>query len=128
MHHRFYPQFLNLKICTSSSPITAIISLLLFHSFPILLCPVGSLVQLRALDWNMNGPFQTAPIVTVYHPIPSPGNGGHPFANIGFLGLIGSITGYSSAPVGICEKVMLCVRRGCLSGLWVKRRRKNLKK
>ena len=67
----------------------------------------GSLVQLRALDWNMGGPFQTAPIVTVYHPIPSPGNGGHAFANIGFLGLIGSITGYSSAPVGICEKVWL---------------------
>ena len=28
----------------------------------------SELVQLRALDWDTNGPFQQVPVVVVYHP------------------------------------------------------------
>jgi len=62
----------------------------------------GSLYQLRALDWQTNGPFQQFPAVVVYHP--NSGNG-NPFALLTFTGFIGALTGYSSSPVGICEKV-----------------------
>jgi len=64
----------------------------------------GSLYQLRALDWSTNGPFQAFPALTVYHP--EEGNG-HDFAILGWTGFIGALTGYSSASVGICEKVWL---------------------
>eukprot|EP00010_Vexillifera_abyssalis_P002857 CAMPEP_0201552088 /NCGR_PEP_ID=MMETSP0173_2-20130828/13637_1 /ASSEMBLY_ACC=CAM_ASM_000268 /TAXON_ID=218659 /ORGANISM="Vexillifera sp., Strain DIVA3 564/2" /LENGTH=441 /DNA_ID=CAMNT_0047962507 /DNA_START=21 /DNA_END=1346 /DNA_ORIENTATION=+ len=72
----------------------------------------GKLVQLRALDWTTNAPFQKYPLVLVYHP----DNGtqpsavqpyGHDFSTVGWAGLIGALTGFSSAPVGICEKVWL---------------------
>jgi len=62
----------------------------------------GSFYQLRALDWTTNGPFQQWPAVIVYHP--NAGNG-HPYAILSFTGFIGAITGYSSARVGISEKV-----------------------
>ncbi len=69
--------------------------------------PDGGLLQLRALDWNVDGvygystirlvlytslagPFRNYPQITVYHP--NTGNG-HAFANIGWTGWIGSITG-----------------------------------
>ncbi len=69
--------------------------------------PDGGLLQLRALDWNVDGrcmgmevwnimtitspgPFKNYPQITVYHP--NVGNG-HAFANIGWTGWIGSITG-----------------------------------
>lgn len=62
----------------------------------------GTLFQLRALDWNTDGPFQKYPTVVVYHP----NNGsGHAFSVVGWAGFVGAITGYSSAPVGICEKL-----------------------
>jgi len=60
-----------------------------------------TLVQLRALDWDTNGPFQQFPVVLVYHPTDS----GHPFAVVSWAGLVGAITGFSNAQVGICEKV-----------------------
>ena len=66
----------------------------------------GGLLQLRALDWDVDGtcsnflkvlstfmylgPFKNYPQITVYHP--SEGNG-HDFANVGWTGWIGSITG-----------------------------------
>jgi hypothetical protein len=62
----------------------------------------GSLYQLRALDWATNGPFQQFPVVLVYHP--NEGNG-HPFSIVSWAGFIGSLTGYSSAPMGVCEKL-----------------------
>ena len=69
--------------------------------------PDGSLLQLRALDWDVEGqfslycglpltassgagPFKNFPQITVYHPQP---NNGYPFVNIGWTGWIGSITG-----------------------------------
>eukprot|EP00698_Gefionella_okellyi_P020891 TRINITY_DN6653_c0_g1_i1.p1 TRINITY_DN6653_c0_g1~~TRINITY_DN6653_c0_g1_i1.p1 ORF type:complete len:440 (+),score=86.37 TRINITY_DN6653_c0_g1_i1:53-1321(+) len=64
----------------------------------------GSLIQLRALDWNTDGPFQQVPLVQVYHP--NAGNG-HAFAVVGFAGFVGAFTGFSSAPIGLSEKVWL---------------------
>jgi hypothetical protein len=64
--------------------------------------PAGNgLLQLRALDWNVDGPFKNFPQITVYHP--SDPKYGHAFANIGFTGWIGSITGFSSQQLSISE-------------------------
>eukprot|EP01094_Clydonella_sp_ATCC50884_P006231 TRINITY_DN1529_c0_g1_i1.p1 TRINITY_DN1529_c0_g1~~TRINITY_DN1529_c0_g1_i1.p1 ORF type:complete len:435 (+),score=137.22 TRINITY_DN1529_c0_g1_i1:29-1306(+) len=62
----------------------------------------GALFQLRALDWSTDGPFQQFPLVLVYHP-----EDGHDFATLGWAGFIGALTGYSSAPIALCEKVWL---------------------
>jgi len=62
--------------------------------------PDGSLYQLRALDWDTSGPLQQYPVVTIYHP-----DLGQPFANVGWAGWIASITGMSSAQMGMSEKV-----------------------
>jgi hypothetical protein len=59
-----------------------------------------SLIQLRALDWDMDGPFRDYPQVTVYHP--NVGSG-HPFANVGYAGFIGSFSGMSSIPMATSE-------------------------
>lgn len=64
----------------------------------------GGLVQLRALDWTTNGPFQRWPLIVNYHP--QEGNG-HSYTVVGWVGLVGAITGWSSAGVGISEKVWL---------------------
>eukprot|EP01130_Rhizamoeba_saxonica_P002004 TRINITY_DN11815_c0_g1_i1.p1 TRINITY_DN11815_c0_g1~~TRINITY_DN11815_c0_g1_i1.p1 ORF type:complete len:425 (-),score=97.09 TRINITY_DN11815_c0_g1_i1:25-1299(-) len=64
----------------------------------------GNLYQLRALDWSTNGPFQQYPVVLVYHP--SEGYG-HDFSVLSWAGFVGALTGMSSAPFGICEKVWL---------------------
>jgi len=58
----------------------------------------GDLIQLRALDWDTEGPFKDFPMVSVYHPVD-----GHPFANIAFTGFVGSITGVSSSRCSISE-------------------------
>jgi len=63
----------------------------------------GNLFQLRALDWDSNAPIKSWPSMIVYHP----NDGSHSFANIGYPGLIGVITGYSSSNIGISEKVWL---------------------
>lgn len=73
----------------------------------------GELVQLRALDWDTNGPFQKFPVVLVYHPTGSTGSdggggeNGHAYSVLTWAGLVGSITGMSSAQTGICEKVWI---------------------
>eukprot|EP01104_Vermistella_antarctica_P019035 TRINITY_DN7276_c0_g1_i1.p1 TRINITY_DN7276_c0_g1~~TRINITY_DN7276_c0_g1_i1.p1 ORF type:complete len:467 (+),score=129.97 TRINITY_DN7276_c0_g1_i1:146-1546(+) len=64
----------------------------------------GSLFQLRALDFNSNGPFQNWPLVTVYHP--DEGHG-HAFAMPTWSGMIGSIAGFSSSGMAVSEKVWL---------------------
>ena len=63
----------------------------------------GRLVQLRALDWDTDGPFQQWPVLTVFHP--SAATGGVPHATLGWAGMLGAITGVSSAGIGISEKV-----------------------
>jgi len=61
----------------------------------------GRLLQLRALDWSVDGPFKNTPQVTVYHS--SDSEEGHTFANIGWSGWIGSITGLSQSQLAISE-------------------------
>ena len=60
----------------------------------------GKTLQLRALDWDTDGPFRDFPAVTVYHPTTPQA---HPFANVGLLGFIGTFTGQSSAQLGVSE-------------------------
>jgi hypothetical protein len=62
----------------------------------------GPLYQLRALDWITDGPFQKFPALIVYHP-----NQGHNFSIFTWTGFVGAITGFSSTPMGICEKVWI---------------------
>lgn len=64
----------------------------------------GRLLQLRALDWDTDGPFQKDPVVVVYHPEEGQG---HSFATMGWAGFLGAITGFSSANVAVSEKVWL---------------------
>ncbi|KAL4234138.1 hypothetical protein ACF0H5_005791 [Mactra antiquata] len=70
----------------------------------------GPLLQLRALDWNTDGPFKDYPQVTVYHPNRCKSkhhrhkqDNGVAFANIGWTGWIGSITGFNSKQIAISE-------------------------
>lgn len=44
-----------------------------------------SLLQLRALDWDMNGPFRDHSAITVYHP----NDGTNAHVNIGMVGFVG---------------------------------------
>eukprot|EP00053_Salpingoeca_punica_P016484 m.155940 g.155940 ORF g.155940 m.155940 type:complete len:444 (-) comp16974_c0_seq11:564-1895(-) len=63
----------------------------------------GGLLQMRALDWDVDGPFRNFPQITVYHPDQTTGEWGHAFANIGFTGFIGTVTGVSSTYLGVSE-------------------------
>jgi len=58
------------------------------------------LLQLRALDWDMDGPFRNYPSITVYHPNPGQGN---TFALVGMTGFIGGLTGVSDKQLAISE-------------------------
>lgn len=62
----------------------------------------GTLHQLRALDWDVDGPFKNHPEIVVYHPTVGSGNG-HAFANVAWAGFVGSITGISSQQMAISE-------------------------
>lgn len=62
--------------------------------------PTG-LLQLRALDWNMDGPFRDFSAITVYHP--NDPSYGHAYINIGFAGFVGVITGISETKLAISE-------------------------
>ena len=76
----------------------------------------GKTLQMRALDWDTSGPFQDYPQVTVYHKetasvvvvVPSPEEmvataTEQSFANVGWTGWIGSITGMSEVNTAISE-------------------------
>ena len=54
--------------------------------------------QLRALDYNVTAGIQRFPTIVVYVP-----KDGHPFANIGWAGVLGSVTGISSKHLAISE-------------------------
>jgi len=62
----------------------------------------GNLLQLRSLDWEEHAPISKFPLITVYHPVEF---GSVPFANIAWVGFLGSLTGYSSAKIGISERL-----------------------
>eukprot|EP01013_Petalomonas_cantuscygni_P019606 TRINITY_DN3750_c0_g1_i1.p1 TRINITY_DN3750_c0_g1~~TRINITY_DN3750_c0_g1_i1.p1 ORF type:complete len:466 (-),score=97.85 TRINITY_DN3750_c0_g1_i1:605-1933(-) len=66
----------------------------------------GRLVQVRALDWGTTGPLQQWPALLVYHPTPGTEQG-VPFTVLSWAGFLGTLTGYSSTGVGVCEKVWL---------------------
>jgi len=59
----------------------------------------GNTYQLRALDYDTVGPFKDYPQLTIYHPT----DGGHPFANLGWPGSIGILSGFSSTQMAISE-------------------------
>eukprot|EP00180_Rhodochaete_pulchella_P001470 Plantae.Rhodophyta-Rhodochaete_pulchella.ctg22794.p1 GENE.Plantae.Rhodophyta-Rhodochaete_pulchella.ctg22794~~Plantae.Rhodophyta-Rhodochaete_pulchella.ctg22794.p1 ORF type:complete len:389 (-),score=55.28 Plantae.Rhodophyta-Rhodochaete_pulchella.ctg22794:52-1092(-) len=61
----------------------------------------GHTLQLRALDWDTDGPFKNYPAIIVYHP--SGTDNGHAFANMGFVGWIGALSGQSSTNMAISE-------------------------
>jgi len=56
------------------------------------------LLQLRALDWDMKGPFKNFPSITVYHPTQ-----GNTWAQVGMIGFTTALTGISDKQLGISE-------------------------
>jgi len=60
----------------------------------------GGLIQLRALDWGTDGPFQQYPVVVTYHP----DDGSFAHSSLGWVGLYGTLTGWSSSNLAISEK------------------------
>jgi isopenicillin-N N-acyltransferase like protein len=58
----------------------------------------GKLLQLRALDWDVDGPFVNFAAIIVYHPQPG---GGNAWANLGFAGWTASITGISEKQLAV---------------------------
>lgn len=60
----------------------------------------GKTYQLRALDYDTDGPFKDFPLVSIYHPEEDDGHG---FASIGFPASIGALTGFSQAQLGMSE-------------------------
>ena len=61
----------------------------------------GALLQLRALDWDVDGPFRSYPAIVVYHP--KNASYGHAWANVGFTGWTAAITGMSNAGLSLSE-------------------------
>jgi len=63
----------------------------------------GSTIQLRAFDWNTDGPFKDYPVVVIYHPNDYKGKKAYKFANLGFVGWVGSFSGVSENQMAISE-------------------------
>jgi isopenicillin-N N-acyltransferase like protein len=62
----------------------------------------NKLYQLRALDWDSEAPVVKYPAAVIYH---SSEEGSQVFANIGFAGLIGTLSAQSNSGIGISEKI-----------------------
>lgn len=62
----------------------------------------GKLYHLRALDWEPTAPVNQYPSVVIYEPTEE---GSNTFANIGYIGLIGTLTAVSKNGISIGEKV-----------------------
>jgi len=60
-----------------------------------------NLLQLRALDWDMDGPFRDHNQITVYHS--SDPMYGHDHVLVGYTCFIGGLTGMSKTQLGISE-------------------------
>lgn len=58
----------------------------------------GHAYQLRALDYDVVGPFKDFPQVTVYHP-----DEGYAYAQVTWPGSVGVLTGFSSQKIAISE-------------------------
>ena len=63
----------------------------------------GKLYHLRALDWEPTAQVNQYPTVIIYD---STEENSKPFANIGYMGLIGTLTAMSKIGISIGEKVM----------------------
>jgi len=65
------------------------------------------LLQLRALDWDSDSPAQQFPAVINYHPTADAGTNEtlHSYSVVGWVGLLGAVSGYSSAGMALSEKV-----------------------
>lgn len=59
----------------------------------------GHTYQLRALDYDTVGPFKDYHQIVVYHPT----EGGHAFAEVGWPGSIGALSGISAAGLALSE-------------------------
>jgi len=59
----------------------------------------GETVQLRALDWDFDGPYRKYPAAVVYHP--SSKKDGNTWMNIGFAGWVGVISGMSAEQMAV---------------------------
>jgi len=64
----------------------------------------GTVLHLRALDWDAYAPINQYPTVIIYEPTEA---GSKSFANIGYLGLIGTLTAMSKIGISAGEKVMI---------------------
>ncbi len=61
----------------------------------------GKTIQLRALDWDFDGPYWKYPLLTVYNP--SSHIYGNKWMNIGFMGWVGVISGINQHKMAISE-------------------------
>lgn len=60
----------------------------------------GKTYHMRSLDYDTDGPFKDFPQITIYHPAAGAGN---TFANMGWPGSIGSLTGMNDQQMSINE-------------------------
>jgi len=58
----------------------------------------GYTYHLRSLDYDVDGPFKDYPQVTIYHP-----NNGNAFAQVGWPGSVGALTGMNEQAISISE-------------------------
>ena len=63
----------------------------------------GKVYHLRALDWDSKAPISNYPAIVIYTPSEENSN---TFANVGFLGMLGILTGISKNGISMGEKVL----------------------
>lgn len=63
----------------------------------------GGIAHLRGLDFGAHPKIKDLPMVAVYHP----SDGSAAVANFGWVGFTGAMTGMSSNPIGVGEKVWI---------------------
>ena len=63
----------------------------------------GKLYHLRTLDWQPTAPVNKYPAIIIYEPTEA---GSNTFANIGYLGLVGTFTAMIKNGITVGEKVM----------------------
>jgi isopenicillin-N N-acyltransferase like protein len=71
----------------------------LFGAWGTATAATGHTYQLRALDYDTVGPFKDFHQIIVYHPT----EGGHAFAEVGWPGSIGALSGISAAGLALSE-------------------------
>ena len=75
----------------------------------------SGLLQLRALDWDVDGPYKDHALIVVYH-ADKVNNNPNSFINVGFVGWVGSISGTHIFRLeAICSAVLtICLLRHVL--------------